>query len=77
MAARSSSSSSSLNHKTTGEGIIQICCSWGNQIAYGILLTYRIIDGGNSQTVKIMHQAIDEWNYSYIYNGSWKFNWLI
>jgi Matrixin len=63
--ARSSSSSSSLLHKTkttAGEDTIQICCSWGNQIADGIL-TYRIIDGGsNSQVVNVVHQVIDEWN---------------
>jgi hypothetical protein len=39
-------SSSLLLQKTTGEGTIQICCSWGEQIADGIL-TYRIIDGGH------------------------------
>ena len=54
-------SSSSLLHKTTGEGTIQICCSWGDQITDGIL-TYRIIDGGNSQVVNVVHQAIYEWN---------------
>src|SRR5919197_1969443 len=61
--AHSSSSSSSLKHKniTEGEGTIQICCSWGNQIADGIL-TYRITDGSNSQVIKAVHQAIDEWN---------------
>jgi hypothetical protein len=47
--------------KATGENGIQICCSWGNQIADGIL-TYRITDGGNSKVVKAVHQAIDEWN---------------
>lgn len=59
----SSSSSSSLKHKNIGEGEgrLQICCSWGDQIADGIL-TYRISDGDNSQVVKIVHQAIDEWN---------------
>jgi Matrixin len=61
MAAHSSSSSSSLKHKTTGDDTIQICCSWGEQIADGIL-TYRIIDGDNSRVVKAVHQAIDEWN---------------
>jgi hypothetical protein len=54
-------SSLSLLHKTTGEGTIQICCSWGDQIADGIL-TYRIIDGSNAQVVNVVHQAIDEWN---------------
>jgi hypothetical protein len=61
MTAHSSSSSSSLKHKNIGEGILQICCSWGGQIADGIL-TYRISDGDNSQVVKIVRQAIDEWN---------------
>ena len=61
MVAYSSSSSSSLKHKTKGDDTIQICCSWGNQIADGIL-TYRIIDDGNSKVVKAVHQAIDEWN---------------
>jgi Matrixin len=61
MAAHSSSSSSSMKHKTTGEDIIQICCSWGNQIADGIL-RYRIIDDGNSRVVNAVHQAIEEWN---------------
>ena len=57
----SSSSSSSFKHKTKGDSTIQICCSWGDQIADGIL-TYRIIDDGNSRVVKAVHQAIDEWN---------------
>ena len=60
MTAHSSSSSSSKNIGE-GEGTLQICCSWGDQIADGIL-TYRISDGGNSQVVKTVHQAIDEWN---------------
>jgi hypothetical protein len=55
------SSSSLQHHKTTGEDGIEICCSWGDQIADGIL-TYRIIDDGNSRVVKAVHQAIDEWN---------------
>jgi Matrixin len=56
------SSSSSLLYKTTrGEGIIQICCSWDDKIADG-MLTYRIIDGSDSQVVNVVHQAIDEWN---------------
>jgi hypothetical protein len=55
-----SSLSSLLQHK--GEGTIQLCCSWGDQIADGTL-TYRIIDSGdNSQVVNVVHQAIDEWN---------------
>ncbi len=57
----SSSSSSSFKHKTKGDSTIQICCSWGDQIADGIL-TYRIIDDDNSRVVKAVHQAIDEWN---------------
>jgi Zn-dependent protease with chaperone function len=57
-----SSSSSLLLHKTSGEGTVQICCSWGDQIADGILM-YRIIDNSNNpQVVDIVHQAIDEWN---------------
>jgi predicted Zn-dependent protease len=62
--AAANSSSSLLLEKTTGEEEdgIQICCSWGDQIADGIL-TYGIIDGGsNPQVVKAVHQAIDEWN---------------
>jgi hypothetical protein len=59
MAAHSSSSSS--KHKNKGDDTIQICCSWGDRIADGIL-TYRIIDGDNSRVVKAVHQAIDEWN---------------
>jgi predicted Zn-dependent protease len=55
------SPSSLLQHKTTGEGGIQICHSWGDQIADGIL-TYRITDDDNSRVVKAMHQFIDEWN---------------
>jgi predicted Zn-dependent protease len=47
--------------KATEENVIQICCSWSNQIADGIL-TYRIVDDGNSKVVKAVHQAIDEWN---------------
>jgi predicted Zn-dependent protease len=58
----SSSGSSSLQHKTTGEVGIQICCSWGEQIADGIL-TYRITGGDtNLQVVNAIHQAVDEWN---------------
>ena len=57
----SSSSSSSSKHKAKGDDTIQICCSWGNQIADGIL-TYRITDEGNSKVVKAVHQAVDEWN---------------
>jgi len=61
MAAHSSSASSLLQHKATGEGRIQLCCSWDDQINDGIL-TYRILDDGNSEVVKAVHQAIDEWN---------------
>jgi hypothetical protein len=63
-AAAAASSSSGLQQHTTGQGTIQICCSWGDQIADGIL-TYRIIDDdgdGNSKVVKVVHKAIDEWN---------------
>ena len=59
--AHSSSSSSSLKHKTKGDDTIKICCSWGDQIVDGIL-TYRIIDDDNSKVIKAVHQAIDEWN---------------
>jgi hypothetical protein len=52
--------SSSVLQKSKEEKGIQICCSWGKQIADGIL-TYRIIDD-DSKVVKIVHQAIDEWN---------------
>ena len=61
MAAHHPSSSLSLSQKTTGGRAIQICCSWGVQIADGIL-TYKIIDEGSSQVVKAIHQAVDEWN---------------
>ena len=54
-------SSLGLQKAAAKENGIQICCSWGDQIADGIL-TYRISDGDNSQVVKIVHQAIDEWN---------------
>src|SRR5919205_399652 len=60
-AAAAAAHSSLRLQKATGENGIQICCSWGNQIADGIL-TYRIIDGGNSKVVKAVHQAVDEWN---------------
>jgi hypothetical protein len=53
--------SSSILQKSKGEDRIQICCSWGDQIADGILI-YKIIDDGNSRVVKAVHQAIDEWN---------------
>jgi predicted Zn-dependent protease len=59
--AAHSSSSSSFKHKIKGDHTIQICCSWGDQIADG-KLTYRIIDDDNSRVVKAVHQAIDEWN---------------
>ena len=62
--ATAASAHSSLRlqkQKATEENGIQICCSWGNQIADGIL-TYRIIDDGNSKVVKAVHQAVDEWN---------------
>jgi predicted Zn-dependent protease len=60
--AFNASSTSSLQHKATAEVGIQICCSWGEQIADGIL-TYRITGGdSNSQVVNAIHQAIDEWN---------------
>jgi hypothetical protein len=60
-AAAATAHSSLRLQKATGENGIQICCSWGNQIADGIL-TYRITDGGNSKVVKAVHQAIGEWN---------------
>src|SRR5918912_62989 len=40
---------------------LQICCSWGKEIADGIL-TYRIDDDANPQVVQAVHQAVDEWN---------------
>jgi Matrixin len=57
-ATATSAHSSLVLQKTPG---IQICCSWGKEIDDGIL-TYRISDGDNSQVVKIVRQAIDEWN---------------
>ena len=55
--------SSLLSHKSIGEGAIQICCPWGNQIADGIL-TYRIMsyESNNPEVANIVYQAIDEWN---------------
>jgi matrixin len=47
--------------KTARENGIQICCSWGNEIADGVL-TYRIDDGANPQVIQAVHQAVDEWN---------------
>ena len=40
---------------------LQICCSWGDQIADGIL-TYRIDEGANQKVIQAVHQAVDEWN---------------
>src|ERR687886_614103 len=40
---------------------IQVCCSWGNEVADGVL-TYRIDDGANQKVVQAVHQAVDEWN---------------
>ena len=41
---------------------LQICCSWGNEIADGVL-TYRIDDNAaNQKVIQAVHQAIDEWN---------------
>ena len=40
---------------------LQICCSWGNEIADGVL-TYRIDDGVNQKVIQAVHQAVDEWN---------------
>ena len=40
---------------------LQICCSWGNEVADGIL-TYRIDDDANQQVVQAVHQAVNEWN---------------
>src|SRR5918911_1590728 len=48
-------------HKTIEGNGIQICCSWGNEIANGIL-TYRIDDDANPQVIQAVHQAVDEWN---------------
>jgi Matrixin len=40
---------------------LQICCSWGNEIADGVL-TYRIGEGANQKVIQAVHQAVDEWN---------------
>ena len=40
---------------------IQVCCSWGNEVADGVL-TYRIDDGANQKVIQAVHQAVDEWN---------------
>jgi predicted Zn-dependent protease len=40
---------------------LQICCSWGNEIANGVL-TYRIDEGANQKVIQAVHQAVDEWN---------------
>jgi len=40
---------------------LQICCSWGNEIAGGVL-TYRIDEGANQKVIQAVHQAVDEWN---------------
>jgi predicted Zn-dependent protease len=40
---------------------LQICCSWGNEIADGVL-TYRIDNGANQKVIQAVHQAVDEWN---------------
>jgi hypothetical protein len=50
-----------MKHKTTGEGTIQICCSWGKEIDDG-RLTYRIDDDANPQVIQAVHQVVDEWN---------------
>jgi hypothetical protein len=47
--------------KATGGNGIQICCSWGNEIANGVL-TYKIDDSANPKVIQAVHQAIDEWN---------------
>jgi Matrixin len=50
--------------KATGGNGIQICCSWGSEIADGVL-TYRIDDDdddANPQVIQAVHQAVDEWN---------------
>lgn len=39
---------------------IQVCCSWGNKLADGVL-TYKII-GGDALTQKAVRNAINEWN---------------
>jgi hypothetical protein len=56
--ADASDRSSSLRLEKFG---IQVCCSWGNEIADGIL-TYRIDDDANPQVIQAVHQAVDEWN---------------
>jgi predicted Zn-dependent protease len=57
-AADASARSSSLGLDKFG---IQVCCSWGNEIANGVL-TYRIDDDANPQVIQAVHQAVDEWN---------------
>ena len=48
-------------HSSSSLGL-QICCSWGNEIADGVL-TYRIDDNGaNQKVIQAVHQAVDEWN---------------
>jgi hypothetical protein len=47
--------------KATGGNGIQICCSWGNEIANGVL-TYRIDDSANPKVIQAVQQAVDEWN---------------
>src|SRR5918911_2541937 len=40
---------------------LQICCSWGDEVADGVL-TYRIDNGGNQKIIQAVQQAVDEWN---------------
>src|ERR687887_2542650 len=41
---------------------LQICCSWGDEVADGVL-TYRIdYNGANQKVIQAVHQAVDEWN---------------
>jgi predicted Zn-dependent protease len=47
-----------VEHSSLG---LQICCSWGNEIANGVL-TYRIDDSANQKVIQAVHQAVDEWN---------------
>ena len=59
--AAASAHSSLVLQKATRENGIQICCSWGNEIADGVL-NYRIADDANPQVIQAVHQAVDEWN---------------
>jgi hypothetical protein len=50
----------SIKFATGGNGI-QIYCSWGSEIADGVL-TYRIDDDADQKVIQAVHQAVDNWN---------------